>query len=124
MQKLIICKEIIDKATYSDKELHTLRKTIKDAINILNIARDELKILLRFSCWNKMEIEKAADLSHILGLFNDASVSLSFIKPAEIKKSDAGEKDFLLLVRKKWLAEKLKLKKEILNKIPTIKWDF
>lgn len=124
LQKSGVIKEIISKADYKDLQLHNLRKNIKDIIYIISIFRDDLKNPLSFLFWDKAELKLAEDLSHILGLFNDTYIALSFLKPADIKKGDTVEKEFLLLLRRQWLAEKLKLKKEILNKIPEIKWDF
>ncbi len=123
LQKLSISKEIIAKADYKDKELHSLRKCFKDIIYIIRIFRDNIKKLLPFIFWDKAELKKTEDLSHTLGLFNDSYIALSFLSPADIRKTETAEKELLLLLRRQWLADKLKQKKEILNKIPAIKFD-
>ena len=87
----------------------------------MSIFRDDIKTLLPFSFWNKKEVNAAENLSHTLGLFNDACIALSFLIPADIKKDDHGEKDHLLAIRRKWLGEKRKLKEEILSAIQNLK---
>lgn len=123
-QRLNVINEIVSKGEFKDKELHSIRKSIKDIIYITRIFRDGLKAPRPFPFWNETELKKAENLSHTLGLFNDACIALSFLVPADIKKADTGEKEHLQSVRRQWLAEKQKLKKDILNDIPGIKWDF
>ena len=124
LQKSGVIKEIIAKADKKDKELHSLRKNLKDIIYVISIFRVKFKTAFHILPWDRAELKKAEDLSHTLGLFNDSYIALSFLKPAEIKKGDQEEKELLLLLRRQWLREKRKLKKEILNKIPEIKWDY
>ena len=121
-QKLHVISEIIAKAVKKDKDLHNLRKNLKDILYIIGIFGGDVKLPLRFLCWDKAELKNAEELSHKLGLFNDTDTALSFLKPADIKKSDTGEKELLLFLRREFLAEKRKLKKELLNIIPKIKW--
>jgi len=123
LQKIAVIKEIIIQEYYKDKEVHNLRKNIKDIIYIAGIYRDDLKTRLPFMFWNKTEFKKAGELAHTLGQFNDVRIALSLLKPADIKKKDSDEKELLLSIRMQWLAEKRKLKIEILNKIPMIKWN-
>jgi len=120
-QKLNVINKVISKGDYKDKELHSIRKSVKDIIYIMRIFRDDLKGPLPFPFWNEAELKKAENLSHTLGLFNDACIALSFLEPAQIKKAGTGEKEHLQSVRRKWLGEKQKLKKEILNEMPAIK---
>jgi CHAD domain-containing protein len=122
-QKLDGIKKIITAGEYKDKELHSIRKNIKDIVYIVRIFRVDCKTPLPFSFWNEPGLKKAEDLAHALGLFNDACIALSFILPADIKRDNSGEKEHLLSIRRKWLEEKRILKKEILIRIQEIKLD-
>ncbi|HEY6504891.1 MAG TPA: CHAD domain-containing protein [Chitinophagaceae bacterium] len=121
-QKLTVISEVVSKGDYKEKELHSIRKSLKDIIYVTRILRDDLKIPVPFSWWDESELKKAENLSHTLGLFNDACIALAFLPPADIKKSGPGEREHLQALRRKWLAEKRKLKKEALNEIPAIQY--
>ena len=120
-QHLNVIDEVLSKRDFTDKALHSIRKSIKDIIYITRMFRDDLKTPLPFLFWNEDELKKAENLSHKLGLFNDACIALSFLLPADIKKTDTEEREHLQSVRRKWLHEKQRLKKEILDEIPAIK---
>lgn len=120
LKKLEAIREIISQKNYKDKELHNIRKNIKDIIYIIRIFRDDIKAPLPFLFWDKNEVKKAEDISHTLGLFNDVCIALSFLKPADIKETESAENKHLVSMRRKWLAEKRVLKKMILAKIPGV----
>jgi len=114
-QKLKIINGVFVKGDYKDAELHNVRKNIKDIIYIMRIYRDDLKTPLPFDFWNEAELKKAESFSHKLGLFNDACIALSFLALAQIKKAETAEWEHLQGMRRQWLAEKRKLKKEVLD---------
>ncbi|HYM94846.1 MAG TPA: CHAD domain-containing protein [Chitinophagaceae bacterium] len=123
-QKLEAIREIIAKGQFKDKELHAIRKSIKDMVYINRIYRDNIQSPLPFLFWGNDELKNAEDISHLLGLFNDACIALSFVKPADYKKYHGKEKQSLVLLRRKWLGEKRELKGEIKNSLLIIKWNF
>jgi CHAD domain-containing protein len=114
-QKLHVINEVAGKGEYKDKELHNIRKSIKDIIYIMRIYRDDLKMPFPFPFWNEAELKKAEGFSHKLGLFNDTCIALSFLAPSQIRKTETAEREHLQLLRRQWLAGKRKLKKEILD---------
>jgi CHAD domain-containing protein len=120
-QKLDFISEIIAKGDYRDKELHSIRKSLKDITYVTKIFKEDLKIRMPAGASGRIDLKKAESLSHDLGLFNDAGIALSFFELSEIKKAGAKEKESLLSVRRKWLSEKRELKKDILKHIPEIK---
>ena len=121
LQKLDAIREIIAEQNYKDDRLHNIRKCLKDLIYIIRIFRNDLKIPSLFLFWNKTELKNAEDLAHTLGLFNDACVALSFVKISDIKKENKDKQEKLLIIRRKWLSEKRRLKKEVLVKLHVIK---
>ena len=121
LQKLDAIREIIAEQNYKDDRLHNIRKCLKDLIYIIRVFRNDLKIPSLFLFWNKTELKNAEDLAHTLGLFNDACVALSFVKISDIKKENKDKQEKLLIIRRKWLSEKRRLKKEVLVKLHVIK---
>ncbi len=119
-QKQDIINGIIAGADYKDKNLHNIRKGIKDIVYISRIFTDDLKIRASLPFRTKAELVKAEDLAHSIGLFNDAGIALSFLKLSEVRKANGKEKEHLRWLRNQWLAEKRKLKKDILQGLPQI----
>jgi len=114
-QKLNVINKIASKSELSDQELHNVRKAIKDIIYITRIYRDDLNMPLPFPFWNEAELEMAESFSHKLGLFNDTCISLSFLASPEINKTKMPAHEHLQVMRRRWLSEKRKLKKRILE---------
>lgn len=118
--KLKAINEIVVKDDFKDTDLHNIRKRIKDIIYIAGIFRDDLKKPIPFHFWNEDDLKKAERLSRKLGLFNDTCVSLTYLPVADIKKADHFEKEYLKIIRRKWLRKKARLKRTILNDLPVI----
>lgn len=107
---------VANKGSYSNEELHTIRKSLKDIIYIIKLYHSEMKIKLPFTFWNKRQEKVAEQLAHALGIYNDLCIDLSFLKRA-MKKNDENEKKEIQSLHNIWLAGKRKLKKEIVNSI-------
>jgi CHAD domain-containing protein len=120
-QKTGATREIISKGNYADAGLHTIRKNLKDISYIIGIYQDDLKTAVPFGFWTDEEVKKATDLTHVLGLFNDTSIALSLVPPTQIRKADNHEREHLRSIRRHWLAEKRKLKRDILESLPGIR---
>lgn len=118
LQKINSIRSILAKEGYADKELHSIRKNIKDIIYIITIYKVDLK--KPFPFWQEIQLEKAENFSHLLGLFNDTCIRLSFIKTGNSKKTSEKEKQQFSFVRLGLLAEKRRLKKEIKDELSSI----
>lgn len=118
-QKLIFINGIIDKKEYADKDLHDIRKGLKDIIYITAVYKT-FKEETPAASWTEEDLKKAGTLAHDLGLFNDTGIALSFLQPREIRKAGAEEGKHLWAIRRRWLAEKRKLKKEVAGHIHEI----
>ena len=102
------------KRELKDTDLHRIRIHLKDLLYITEIFRDIIKKEIPSPFQNKDLRKKIEKLTVQLGLFNDASVSLSYISPVKVKKATIVEINHLEAVRNKLLLKKKKLKKEIL----------
>jgi hypothetical protein len=112
-QKLAFINAIVDKKEYTDKNLHDIRKGFKDIIYTTAIYTD-FKEETPAASWSEDDLKKARSMAHELGLFNDAGIALSFLQPGEIRKAGTEEGKHLWAIRRRWLAEKRKLKKEVI----------
>jgi len=119
-QKLIFINGMIDKKEYADKDLHDIRKGLKDIIYITAVYK-AFKEETPAASLTEEDLKNAGTLAHELGLFNDAGIALSFLQPPEIRKAGAEEAKHLWAIRRRWLAEKRKLKKEVVAHIHEIK---
>ena len=122
-QKLTAINGIIDQNKYGDKDLHDIRKGFKDIILVAAIAKD-FKENAAVPSWTKDNLKKADAMAHELGSFNDAGIALAFLLPRDIKKAGIEEGKHLWAIRRRWLAEKRKLKKEILAHLREIRMVF
>jgi CHAD domain-containing protein len=114
---------IIRKGRYSDKELHNIRKKIKDILYILKLYREDIKKPLGFRFWTSKELQQVKDLEELLGQYNDVYNAMRFLSMDHINKHDGEEKKLLLAVRREVVAEKRKLKKEILDVVVRLNLD-
>lgn len=107
---------LANKGSFTDEELHTIRKNLKDIIYVIKLYHSEIKVKLPFTFWNKRQEKVAGQLVLALGTYNDLCIDLSFLKRA-MKKNDDNKKHKMQSLRNIWLAEKRKLKREIVNGI-------
>ncbi|TMI75785.1 MAG: CHAD domain-containing protein [Bacteroidetes bacterium] len=120
-QKLDTVKKISAKKEYRDKELHSVRKCLKDIIYVAAIFREDLRSRVPFTGLYRSDYKKAEQLADALGSFNDITIALSFVSPSEIRKADPGERQYLQSVRRQLLMEKRRLKKTVLRKLSEFK---
>ena len=107
---------LANKGSFTDEELHSTRKSLKDIIYIIKLYHSEMKVKLPFIFWKKDQEEVAEQLAHELGTFNDLCMDLSFLKKAKKMNNDS-ERKAMQSLRNIWLAEKRKLKKQIVSSI-------
>jgi CHAD domain-containing protein len=108
---------IMQRDRYTDIDIHSIRKNLKDILYVSSITTNELEITLSNSVWNRAVLEKTGDMADLLGSFHDAGTALSFLAPSEIKNAGENEKMALLSTRRRWLGEKRKLKENVLKQI-------
>ena len=113
-QKLDGIAEIIAAGTYTDKELHSIRKKLKDVLYIIKLYRIEIKRPLGFRFWNSKELQKAKNLEDLLGFFNDSCNALSLLNSFDFNKAGNEEKKLVNNVRRQVLAKKRELKSQVL----------
>ncbi len=119
---LKMAASIIDKGVYTNTELHTVRKQMKDIVYVIRIYRKDLATSLPFIFWDDPQLKKIEKILHLLGLFNDLCIALALIKQVNGHSSADTEKQALYRLRHAWLLEKRVLKKDILPQLPLLKY--
>ncbi|HEX7845082.1 MAG TPA: CHAD domain-containing protein [Chitinophagaceae bacterium] len=104
---------ITRKRNFTDKELHSIRKLLKDMVNISKLWRDQA-IRSRY-VFSGNRLKDAIAVSDALGELNDTSTALSIIRPSIIKDVPLKHQPDLIVARRKWLAEKRALKKTVVT---------
>lgn len=115
-QKLSGINDIIAIKEFGDKDLHDIRKGLKDIIFIAAIYENFNEESPAVG-WMKEDVKKAEAMAHELGSFNDAGIALSFLSPNEIRKAETDEGKHLWAIRRRWLSQKRKLKREIMPQL-------
>jgi hypothetical protein len=116
-EKEDVILEIIRKGTYKDKELHDIRKKIKDILYILKLYSEDLRRPLGFRFWTSKELKQVKALEELLGKHNDAHNAMTFLGTKEVNKHEGDEKKLLLAVRREVLSDKRKLRLQILEEV-------
>jgi len=95
-------------ALAKDKELHSIRKQLKDIIYNIRIYDSDLGISFPVTAWRSEK--RLNDTATALGDFNDHCIALSFLRGEAVEELPEEEKGII----KKWAAEK-KQEKEVLK---------
>lgn len=114
-ENLAVILDIIQKGRYSDKELHDIRKKLKDILYIIKLFKEDIGKPMGFRFWNAKELQQVKDLEDLLGFYNDACNALGFLKMRDINNHKEQEKKLLLSVRREVVAEKRKLRLQVLE---------
>jgi CHAD domain-containing protein len=112
--KLDGIQKIITTARYSDKEMHSIRKQLKDVLYIIKLYSTDLRKALGFRFWSKTDLQQAKTIEDQLGFLNDRRNALTLLRPADINEFEGEDKKLLQRVKRRLLSEKRELKKQLL----------
>ena len=115
--QLQVIADIIAEAKYRDKQMHTIRKRLKDILYIIKLYSLDLRQPLGFRFWNKVRLQHAKETEDLLGFLNDSNNALKLISPGLVNQYGPAEKRMFLLIRRKLLAEKRKLKEQAITAV-------
>ena len=106
-------RQIVRRGSWSDKDLHSIRKLQKDMVNISKLW-NELKISSRYVFKKGRSLNKAEAVSDALGHLNDCTTAIGILSRAIINQSPKEYQQPLRQARRKWLADKRKMKQQII----------
>jgi CHAD domain-containing protein len=114
-------ESILKNKKYTDNNLHTIRKELKDINYTLKLPRKKGNNISKIVFLNRNDLKKAETIANNLGLFNDACNTLSYLSSPALKKAAAKDIQGLQKARKKWIDEKRMLRKQFRENIPDLK---
>ncbi|MBS1567098.1 MAG: CHAD domain-containing protein [Bacteroidetes bacterium] len=116
IQKQDHIRYIVACANFSDEELHSIRKDIKDMMYVADIYTEELKSSLALLFWQGGDRSKLDALAKDLGDHNDLASQLSWLRE-EMKHSKWQESKKLTPYLNALIREKKTLRDELISKL-------
>lgn len=100
-----------------DEDIHTIRKHLKDLMYDARILQEEVNNTLDKPFIETEKLHQIDQLAQRLGEFNDMCFAILFLAPENLNEVDEEEKNQLLQIQERWLAEKKTLKQAALNNL-------
>ena len=121
MQQKIAAIHIILLAADNEKDLHSIRKQIKDIIYIMRICESDWGIPFPFGDWkNEKELD---DIASDLGDFNDRCLSISLLQSGYSDDCDNDEKAQLQNLQAAWVQQKEKQQRQLLQQVQQLRME-
>jgi len=109
--------DIIVLGEFSDEELHSVRKRLKDMIYVSKILQESGDQLPQANFLKEENLSSAEKIAQDLGMFNDLSSGLQFLKPGDFNDIGSEEKIKLESIRSEWNLRKMDLKADLVRLI-------
>jgi CHAD domain-containing protein len=107
--------KIIKRCRYTDKEMHSIRKQLKDVLYIIKLYAFLQDKKFGFRFWTKKELEQAKAIEDDLGFLNDTRNQLALLTPADINPYTGEDKKLLLRLKRDLLKERRDRKADLLK---------
>lgn len=114
----VICS-IIRARHFSDKNIHAIRKNLKDIFYILEWYKGIVDDFILTDKRKKEEEQYIQILLKELGYYQDMCIAIALLKSYCISQGDNNNSQFLNGIKKDWVKEKMFLKKWLLKKLNT-----
>lgn len=121
IQRKIAAIHLVLLAADNEKDLHTIRKQLKDLIYVSRIYENEWNIPFPVRGW-KSEKE-LSDLADTLGDFNDRCLELSLLQSGYSNDCSDDEKYKLQELQKNWLQQKEAQQQQLLLQVQALKME-
>lgn len=112
MHQKIAAIHILLLAADNEKDLHSIRKQLKDIIYCTRIFEKEGGMPFPFQGW--MNEKELSDMATSLGDFNDQCLAISLLQPSYIDKCNTEEQHILRNLQMNWLHQKEALQRQLL----------
>ncbi len=116
-KKWIAMHAIISSKHFSDDNIHSIRKHLKDIFYNLNVYHRPEHNTLAQSTWKNKEEAHFAKLLAELGDFQDKCTSIAFMKTYWLNSLTPGNKQFLHGIKTMWLKDKANMKRRLVRKL-------
>lgn len=108
---------ILTSAHFSDDNIHSIRKHLKDLFYNLKVYEGTKYKILSASVWKDKDEKYFSALLDELGAFQDRCVSIGLLKAYWIKRFSLATKQFLEEIKQKWIKEKAGMKRNLVKKL-------
>jgi len=115
--KIKTIKSVIESGVFSDGELHTIRKLIKDLIYISKIVRESGVFLIQNSFLKEENLKFTEKVAQELGEFNDVCSGIRFLTPDYFDENNPDEMKTLDTIRTEWNTKKKVLREALIKSI-------
>jgi len=115
MHQKIAAIHILLLAADNEKDLHAIRKQIKDIMYCTRIFEKEGGVPFPFQGW--MSEKELNDMASRLGDFNDQCLAISLLQPSYIDKCSAEEQHILRNLQMNWLHQKEARQRQLLYEV-------
>jgi CHAD domain-containing protein len=115
MHQKIAAIHILLLAADNEKDLHAIRKHIKDIIYCTRIFKSDWGIPFPFRGW--MSEKELSELASRLGDFNDQCLAISLLQPSYIDKCNTEEQHILRNLQMNWLHQKEARQRQLLYEV-------
>ena len=102
-------------AADNEKDLHSIRKQIKDIIYCIRIFENDWGIPFPFRGWKSEK--KLSDMASVLGDFNDRCLAISLLQPSYIDRCVEEEQHVLRNLQMNWLHQKEAQQQQLLLQV-------
>ncbi|CAN5494220.1 hypothetical protein BH11BAC3_BH11BAC3_00940 [soil metagenome] len=116
-KKWIAIDAIISSEHFSDDNIHSIRKHLKDMFYNLNVFHDSEHDLLAQSFWKNKDENYFELLLTELGNFQDKCTSIAFMKTYLVNSLTPNDKQLLYSIKTNWLKEKAAIKQRLVRKL-------
>lgn len=119
-QKWQAIHHILATGNFSDENIHTIRKLLKDLL--YNLKADEAfdKQLSAMHIWKGKDAAYFADLLDELGIFQDKCTAVTLLKTGWLNQLNKPGQEQTKFLKKIWTAEKLHIKQALVKKLKVI----
>ena len=122
MQQKIAAIHILLLAADNEKDLHSIRKQIKDIIYCTRIFEKDWGIPFPFSGW--MGVKELNDMATKLGDFNDQCLAISLLQPGYTDKCKPEEQQILRNLQVNWLHQKEARQRQLLYEVKELQVEY
>ena len=123
-QKWATIYTIIVSGYFSDDNIHTIRKGLKDLFYNLKILEGVGYDNLSLSVWKGKDERYFNALLDEMGNFQDKCTAIALLKSFWLNNLNAYNQNLLEHIKKGWIKDKLSMKQLLVNKLKTVCFDF
>lgn len=110
---------IILSGFFSDDNIHTIRKSLKDLFYNLKVYEGIEHEILYISIWKGKDGQYFAKILDELGIFQDNCTAIALLKSYWLNSLSTHDRELLEGIKKTWIKDKVRMKQLLIKKLKT-----